>query len=241
MNPPTEDVLGEGTVGGLKLSDIMKAQYEGLKGETIFAEPYVNLLDHEAATKSRDTFVRLGAYKDDRSMALIAAMVCEAYIDRLLSSIMPGYVKNIAKNSNFTFSSKIKILQAFDIVPRHLCKAADLVREVRNEFAHNLDIDALESIDPKIIDRLVSYTASRNVEYVSLKDCRATYDFAVQCATSGLAGYLVNVRDFNSAVRQPDFESMLNTVNQQRRKVHIDAIMQHLTTPPVEDSHDEPF
>lgn len=241
MHPPTEDVLGGGTTGGLPLSEVLAAQYSGTEGETIFIEPYVNLLDFEGQDESRQIFHRLGAYKDDRSMALISALVCEAYIDQTLSAIMPGYVSNIKKDSNFSFSMKTKVLRALEIVPRHLTKAADLVREVRNKFAHNLELDLLEHIESKILDRLVSFASQRNASYVDLNDCRSTYDFAVTCATSGLASYLVNVRDLNSQVRQPEFEETLNRINLARRETHIDAIFMHMTAPVERDDHDEPF
>ena len=241
MQPPTEDVLGEGTTGGLPLSQVLSAQYAGVQGETIFTEPYVNLLDHQGQTRSREIFQRLGAFKDDRSMALISALVCEAYVDRILSTFMPGYVSNIKEDSNFSFSMKIKVLRALDIVPRHLTRGADLVREVRNKFAHNLELDSLEDVEKKILDRLRSFADLRKVRYVDLSDCRSTYDFAVSCATSGLAGYLVNVRDFNAAIRQIEFEESLNRINSERRQTHIDAIVQHMTGPVEDDNHDEPF
>ncbi|MDR3445734.1 hypothetical protein [Dyella sp.] len=222
----------------IRLSEVMQSQVAGLKGETVFHWPYVNIMDHEGAQKSRQILDRLGAFKDDRSMALIAAMVSEAYIDRVLSAIMPGYAKNLSRSA---FAAKISILRALDLIPRHLADAADLVRDVRNAFGHDLQLDSLENIPEKYRKRLFGFATSRNM-VGDRDDCRITFDFAVTCATSGIASFYVNAVDFNAAIRNQAFEEALSTVNSARRQMHVEAYMNFLSSPPREDNdHDSPF
>ena len=45
------------------------------------------------------------------------------------------------------------------IIPNEIIVTCDLVRKVRNVFAHNFDVDLIDNIDPKLIKNInIKYT-----------------------------------------------------------------------------------
>jgi hypothetical protein len=144
----------------LLLSEQRAAAYEGVEGHTLFHKPYLNVLLSEEHEKTKALLDRLGAHKDDRSWALMAALVCEANLDRMLSAIYPRYEEDFAQ-ARTAFDLKIKLLQAQSLIPLFITQAASLVKDVRNEFAHKLDIDTLDDVSEKAQGRLRAYYDER--------------------------------------------------------------------------------
>ena len=81
----------------------------------------------------------------DRLVGLIAAMVIESSLDRLLQSIAPGF-----KASGFTFAVKIKIAESLQLLPARILDACDFIGQVRNKFAHNVQLTRFEDLPPDI-------------------------------------------------------------------------------------------
>ena len=84
--------------------------------------------------------------KEERLLAIIGALSIEEAVDSLLSAYIPNY-KRISQKKDFTSSMKIEIANSLRLIPRHIMNAADLVRAIRNEFAHDLGIDSFDSLD----------------------------------------------------------------------------------------------
>jgi len=74
---------------------------------------------------------------DERLLALVGALCVETYIQGLLEAFGPGFDK-LQDDSDFTFSLKIKTVRALRIIPSRILTACDLIRQIRNEFAHHL-------------------------------------------------------------------------------------------------------
>ncbi len=79
---------------------------------------------------------------DDRSFAIIGSSVIEREVEGLISILVPKL-----KSDNLTFHSKIQLLKAWELIPHILLDNANFVRKIRNNFAHKLDSDSLESLD----------------------------------------------------------------------------------------------
>jgi hypothetical protein len=147
-------------------------------------------------------------------MALLSALVCEKYIDRILGLLMPRYKSVLlGDQANVTFSIKIKILEALDVIPRHITRAAHLVRSVRNQFAHELDLDALMGLPEKTQKRLKDYYASRvtNATPEDIANLQLVFQTVVEHATGVLLSYATSVDALNKAIREPTFETLLRS------------------------------
>jgi len=217
----------------LKLSDIYSQHLYGKKGETLFHVPYSNIFGNR--TDGMTVFMRMQNYKDDRSKVLLAALACEAIIDMLLREIMPGYKNSLEEERETTLSQKIRILSAFSIVPRHLTRAADMLRAVRNAFAHDLEIDKLEDIKDKIKQQMFQYYTERGISpREGRNDLQNVFEAIAYASTAGLASYLTCVSDLNAVIRSPEFEDVLSKRSEARHQVNIEIVRQHANTAPSE-------
>ena len=87
-------------------------------------------------------FKRLNKINDDRSFVILALAVLEYQIDRFLKAFIPKYDVLIKSNTNI--STKTDIIKAFNLIPTHIVDMVDLLRNIRNVFAHYLEIDGFE-------------------------------------------------------------------------------------------------
>ncbi len=145
----------------------------GPKNESLFYEAKSWLV----ATKIEDIQARLderwqyyGKVKDDRLVAVIAALCIESSIDALLTAVAPGFQQYI-KDIDFTFSIKIRMVRSLRLLPSRILNACDLIRQIRNEFAHNVDKKQFEDLGDKYLTKLEPYvrafnTAQRNPKEV---------------------------------------------------------------------------
>jgi DNA-binding MltR family transcriptional regulator len=80
--------------------------------------------------------------ESDRGCALVAA----AYLENQITELLEGFFIQQSKKASGslfdfngpvgTFSSKIKMCLALGLIPKEISNALDLVRKIRNEFAH---------------------------------------------------------------------------------------------------------
>ena len=124
---------------------------EGKKGESLFHHPVVWFIQKEfkRIKEQYEGYQKLieGA-KEERLLALIGALSMEEALDLFLGAYIPKY-KRILKNTDFTLSMKIEIAHSLRLIPRHILNSADIVRKIRNEFAHDLSIHCFDSLDEK--------------------------------------------------------------------------------------------
>jgi len=133
----------------------IKLIISGKKGESLFynADMFNSLLVMNdnviTISKQLTRYITLvNKAKEERLLALIAAMSIEEALDSLLSAYIPDY-KRIPKKKDFTSSMKIEIAKSLRLIPRHIMNTANLVRAIRNEFAHDLSIDSFDSLNEK--------------------------------------------------------------------------------------------
>jgi hypothetical protein len=85
-------------------------------------------------------FERLNKIEDDRSFIILATSVLEYQIDRFLKAFIPNF--QILVNDKTNLVTKINIIRAFNLIPEHFPDMLDNIRNIRNDFAHNLKIDS---------------------------------------------------------------------------------------------------
>src|SRR2546430_2053361 len=116
----------------------------GKPGDSAFTKPFLSLGSLEEANARHPEFYRrMESSGDDRSYVLVAVMVVESMCDDILRKVIPGF-NTLRDNRDFGFSLKIELLRALRLIPPAIPRCADCVRQVRNEFAHNLSIDKIE-------------------------------------------------------------------------------------------------
>ena len=112
-------------------------------GQCVLKQPFFELTDLAKWNKEMGVFYkRVNDTKDERSFVLLMTLVIEFHIDSIFRAFFPKN-KEILENTNLTFSLKIEILKSLELLPESIFKFVDIVRKIRNEFAHNVKIDKI--------------------------------------------------------------------------------------------------
>jgi hypothetical protein len=110
----------------------------------------INVL-HEVIDELVTSIKNVFELKDDRLFALVADLLVENAIDGYLSEVMPRYKQELSDNRDFTFSLKIAVARELRLSPAKFFKGADVLRRIRNEFAHNLQIKTFNDLKPDLL------------------------------------------------------------------------------------------
>lgn len=98
---------------------------------------------------------------DERLLALVGALCVENAVDKAIAAFAPGF-SSLVGDHDFTFSVKVKMLRSLKVLPSRVLTACDLVREIRNKFAHNLELKSLADLGPKHLKGLHAQTEAFN-------------------------------------------------------------------------------
>jgi len=125
---------------------------EGSSGESVFFRPLVWCLGKNIQTteKNIQTFLdkewkHIVDLHDDRLLVLVGALLVENAINDFLMAIIPNY-KPFDKRREFTFSMRIELARALQLCSSHIFNAADIIRDIRNDFVHDLSCDAFSKL-----------------------------------------------------------------------------------------------
>lgn len=116
--------------------------YESIKSDCLFQKQFEQW---EVSDWNKDIppfFKRLNQIKDDRSFVILATSVLDYQIDRFLKAFIPK--SEILVNDKITLATKINIIHAFNLIPDHFPLMLNNLRNIRNDFAHNLNIDGFD-------------------------------------------------------------------------------------------------
>ncbi len=150
---------------------------------------------------------KLERTKDDRSYVLTSALVLEYRLEQLLSKLLPGYGKRINNNS-FSLSQKIKIAQASELIPNEVFEAAIIVRDIRNEFAHNIKVETLGKISKKQRVKLELISSKYSFSKKRLSIRKKYENIAFNCIREvGL--YQMNIEYLRWIIKQKEFKNYL--------------------------------
>ena len=135
----------------------------------------------------------------------------ENRVDKMLKSIIARY-KDIEKDSDFTFSMKIKLLDSMRLIPRSITRGAHLIRKIRNEFAHNLDKVDFGGLKKEVVNEMdcfvkSAYQGKKNEEQWKLvfANKRKCFNDISIFVIIGLDRYFLNVTSLNSRIQQSEF------------------------------------
>ena len=83
---------------------------------------------------------------NERAIALVAATFLESLLDHILLAFLPEDEKEANQLLDYnqplgTFSGKIKMVYCLGLIEKKVKKDLDLIRKIRNKFAHKLTVD----------------------------------------------------------------------------------------------------
>lgn len=123
----------------------------GPEGDTLFWHAVEYLVaDKQAELQNAldETWKHYESITDERLMAIVGALCVEEAVQSVLQAFAPG-VKTLEDDSAFSHSMKIKVTRSLKILPARILTACDLVRNIRNAFAHNLELKAFGDLDER--------------------------------------------------------------------------------------------
>ncbi len=198
-----------------------KKIFEGIKGKSLFIEPVVAM---QASPDMVPSYTLIQDAKDDRSKVILGALVVEANLDHLLATWMPGFVK-LSKSKDFTFSLKTETLRAMELIPPHILDAVDLIRGIRNHFAHNLNIATLSDLDHSGADKIKNgYSAIFGTNSTAAIE-KQFHDIAT-FATQALRAYGSNIKLLRDSLTSDNYVQDLLDQQKEKQKTAINEALQ---------------
>ena len=181
-------------------------------GESIFDRPIWWCLDKETQAnfmsrlaQSLEHIVRI---HDERLLLITGALLVESSIDNLLSDFMPGY-NTLKENRDFSFSLKIALAKATELCPAPLFNYANLIRTMRNEFAHNIATSKIDQLPNKHIQTLNQYLTQISVSHdLSVDNFKKCYNL-ISDTIFGIEIYRSSVQKINKMIRDTEIEELM--------------------------------
>lgn len=156
-------------------------------------------------------FERLNEISDDRSFVILACSVMEYQIDRFLKTFIPK--PEILINENTNLNNKVLIIQAFNLIPPHFVQIMNTIRNIRNDFAHNLNIDSFS--DSEKSEKLPKHIAEMKRLWEKFKNdmcywnegesLRLMYKDIWRVCIEGMRVYESNIRLFRQETEKIEF------------------------------------
>ncbi|MGM0582818.1 MAG: hypothetical protein ACQETL_19235 [Bacteroidota bacterium] len=181
--------------------------FDGPKGETIFSSVIRGDNPENIAAKigeqAEKNIEHISSFNDDRVLAIHGAILVENTLDSLLDELFPKFSKVPIRDH---FGPKLQLLKSFKIIPSRLINAANLIKKIRNEFAHNLNFKKLNDLP----DKMVTVKTSLNEfyeDYPGNDSLFEEYRALIMTSSMSLAFYKSNLQAFNNYIRSENFES----------------------------------
>ncbi len=131
----------------------------------------------ETLRRENDHFFEACNRESDRGLALVAAEFMDITLEKLLLARFASGIKQRPKLVKLlfegfgplsTFSARIGVSYAFDLLEDWMASDLDLIRRIRNEFAHSLESKTFR--DPEItrmVDQFACITKlTKNIEHL---------------------------------------------------------------------------
>jgi hypothetical protein len=205
----------------------MDLPWSDKSGKKLFSEPHMDLLK---GNNIPDLFEKIRKSGNDRSRIILCTLVLESQTDRLLGYLIKNY-DNYLKETNPSFYIKLSLLNSFDLIAEQIFKSIECLRKIRNEFAHNLNIDRFDDLDEKAISRInqtiqhTTYDKENTAHYDTLEKKISAIEFH---AVIGLEIYEPNLRLLSEQMNSNEFKDNLTTEYKKRLREQHDILDKYI-------------
>jgi len=198
----------------------------GKKGEAVFTEPLLRFFRHNPLP---ELFRQTEGLNDDRLLAIVTALIVEDRLDAVLGSFLPRYAR-LTEKTEFTFSIKIALVEALGLIPPNIPAAASIIRKIRNEFAHHLEIKAFTELKTNLVAdlrnrRIAAYgvfgEGGENPKVSLLEEYKALAFFCI----AGLDAYRENVAYLRAKIEDLEFIDSLVQKSAAENRAELEAIL----------------
>jgi hypothetical protein len=199
--------------------------YKSIKGTCLFSEQFAIWEKSEWNDDLPPFFNRLNKIDDDRSFVILATSVLEYQIDRFLKFFIPNYQVLINDKTNLV--TKINLIRAFNLIPEHFPDMLDNIRNIRNDFAHNLKIDSFIDANeseklPGHIEEMRRLWDKFQNDMIYWKENEPLYlmfkDIWRVCI-EGLRVFELNIRLFRQETEKKEFINHLNQLSYELKDI----------------------
>jgi hypothetical protein len=153
-----------------------------------------------------DLILNLHMLDDDRLIALVGELIVENTVENYLCASGKGYEREFSKSN---FSLKLRSAKSLNLSPSKIFDCVEVIRLIRNDFAHNLDIKNFDSIRTDLIKELDKALFSINHPMTEEKDLRSKFVMLTFDTAAALTIYTKDVRLLNSFLRSDSFQKSL--------------------------------
>ena len=94
---------------------------------------------------------------NDRLLALVGHMAVDGAIDRMLAAIMPKLDEWWGGDPGYQL--RLRVLAALNLCPEHYLQRARLIAEIRNTFAHEIEVEGFSDLDGEKLKKLKTQLA----------------------------------------------------------------------------------
>lgn len=156
-------------------------------------------------------FQRINSIDDDRSYIILAASVLELRIEKFLFEVFPN--PKVLIDSRTSFYRKLEFVKAFNFIPTHFIEIADILRQIRNDFAHSYVVDSLSEADKidklpeklRVMGRLWREYEPEMIYWKEGRPLRFQYKDLWRVCVEGFKDYELNVKLFRRETENFDF------------------------------------
>ena len=193
--------------------------YRSNKGKCLFPEQFDLWERSDWNDDLPPFFKRLNKIKDDRSFVILATSVLEYQIDRFLKAFIPNH--QILINDKTNLVTKINLIRAFNLIPEHFPDMLDNIRNIRNDFAHNLKIDSFSDAGeseklPGHVEEMKKFWDKFQNDmcyWEENKPLRLMFKDIWRVCVEGLRVFESNVRLFRQETEKKEFITYLNKLS----------------------------
>lgn len=185
---------------------------EGPRGESVFScllswlTPFDRM--EEFQRELDEYWAHYKDLVDERAFVLVGALCVEDCLDRMINAFFPAS-KDLHENRDFTFSLKIDIVRACNLIPSRILQHCDLVRKFRNDFAHNLGFKTISDLGNErlqLMDQAIkSYVPGEDLSVPP----RDRFGHLVGFVCVALKIYTTHVQSMRTFVHTADFMKAL--------------------------------
>ena len=110
------------------------------------------------------------------------------------------------------------------MIPNNIILRCDMVRKVRNIFAHNFEIDKIEQIDTKLI-KSISQLYKERIQKDENKELIDKFHAIYKFGYSELRTFEKNIKLLREKIDDPNLEKELRRINDERRHTFQEEVI----------------